>query len=76
MVEFQQEGYNQEYSIYLNPGFTPLKVEESTCYSRGSQLSPSDVEGGRDGSGCHLHKVFRSSVKMMYSKGLKLSVAA
>ncbi|XP_020610357.1 netrin receptor UNC5A-like isoform X2 [Orbicella faveolata] len=25
IVKFQQEGHIQEYSIYLNPGFTPLK---------------------------------------------------
>ena len=35
-VKFQQEDDHQEYSIYLNPGFTPLKVEERTCHSRGS----------------------------------------
>ena len=36
MVKFQQEDDHQEYSIYLNPGFTPLKVEERICNSRGS----------------------------------------
>ena len=33
VVKFEQEDDQQEYSIYLNPGFTPLKVKESTCYS-------------------------------------------
>ena len=32
-VNFQQEGQAEEYSIYLNPGFTPLKVSLSTCYN-------------------------------------------
>jgi len=34
MVKFNQEDDDREYSIYLNPGFTPLKVEESICYSK------------------------------------------
>jgi len=36
MVKFQQEDDDQEYSIYLNPGFTPLKVEDPACYGRGN----------------------------------------
>ena len=36
MVKFQKEEENEENSIYLNLGFTPLKVEKRTCYSRGS----------------------------------------
>ena len=29
-VKFQQEGDDEEHSFYLNPGFTPLKVEKNT----------------------------------------------
>ena len=28
-VTFQQEGDHEEHQIYLNPGFTPLKVEKN-----------------------------------------------
>ena len=33
IVKFQQEDGDDdhEYDIYLNPGFTPLRVEKSTC---------------------------------------------
>ena len=33
LVKFQQEDHVEEYSIYLNPGFTPLKVRLSTCFN-------------------------------------------
>ena len=34
MVEFQQEGGDDDhkYSIYVNPGFTPLRVEKRGCF--------------------------------------------
>ena len=28
-VKFQQEGDDKEHSFYLNPGFTPLKVQKN-----------------------------------------------
>ena len=35
-VKFKQEHDDEEHSLYLNPGFTPLKVEKSTFCDRGS----------------------------------------
>ena len=34
LVEFQQEGGDDDhkYSIYVNPGFTPLRVEKRSCF--------------------------------------------
>ena len=33
-LKFAQEDRDEdeEYSIYVNPGFPPLRVEKSTCY--------------------------------------------
>jgi len=35
-VKFKQEVDDEEHLFYLNPGFTPLKVEKSTFCDRGS----------------------------------------